>query len=235
MFSTCLKLVAWMVLASVSMFGPTSRPATSAPSTQPAARLEIPPTLRKHVFELVARLGDRDFRAREQAQHELSTLGEPALVLLIDLLPHPVEEVNDRLVAIIAKPSHPALRVELAAKLLATGDRDRIEKACYMLFENPTAVCDLFIGRTRNATGVLKIVAPPVIEQLETRKKMTATLRERLPRLRQKNAEKAAGLEKMDADTNWYSAEAAIESAVDALAEAADADAAQTQTRPAGR
>jgi hypothetical protein len=231
-----MNLVCWLALSIISLDGPASRPTTSAPATQPTTRPEISPALRQHVDELIVRLGDKNFRIREQAQSELSALGQQVLKLLIDRLPCPSEEVNDRLLVIISKPALPALRVELASRLLATGDRDRIESAVYMLFEDPSAVCDLFIERTRTATGVLKIVAPPVIEQLESRKRMTAILRESLPRLREKNAEKAAQLVKMDADTNWYAALAALESAIDALADDDDASAAaQPQSQPSNR
>jgi len=131
---------------------------------------------------------------------------------------------------VIGTPADPDLRVELATVLLASGIPDRIETAVDMLFDNPTQVCDLFVARTHSAGGILKIVAPPVAEQLLNRKRMTQTLEANLPRLRQKNAIKAEELVQMDQETNLYAAAAALESALDALEEASEA---QNTSRPA--
>lgn len=207
----------------------TSAPASAPLTSQPALSAEV----RNRVEELIKRLNDREFKRRETAQRELAAMGEDIWPLLIEKIPHASEEVNDRIIAVVGKPRDPAQRVELAARMLSTGDPIRIETAVYMLFVDPGAVCDLFEKRTADAEGILKIVSPPIADQLLIRKRMSEALLKNLPHLREKDADKAADLVRMDSENNWYSATAAVEMAVDALDESSEDDSRPVASQPA--
>jgi hypothetical protein len=200
-------------------FGFAPPPTASAPTTQ-SSQPAISAALKRRVEDLVTRLNDRDFKSRELAQGELASLGEDIWPLLIEQIPHEREEVNDRIITVVGRPRDPRLRVELAARMLSTGDPERIQSTVYMLFEDPVAVCDLFISRTADAKGILKIVSPPIADQLVIRKKMTEAMATNLPRLREKNPEKAEDLVRLDTENNWLSAEAAALMAIEVLDEA---------------
>ncbi len=222
-----MPIVLSILLAFV--FGPPTP--TSAPTTQ-STQPALTPSTRAKVEELVERLNAREFKHREQAQSELAAFGEQIWPLLIAKIPHASEEVNDRIIAVVGKPRNPTLRVELAARMLSTGDPSRIESAVYMLFDDPVSVCDLFAQRTADVQGILRIVSPPIADQLQIRKKMTEAMSKNLPRIREKDPDKAAELVRLDTENNWYSAEAAALMAVESLDERSEVDSRSAQSQP---
>src|SRR5688500_879382 len=89
-------LIAWTALSA-------TRP-TSQPATMPATRSATAPVDR--VSRLVAQLGDKDFRVREQAGRDLERMGEKALPALREAKRGGDPEVAmraERIVARVAK------------------------------------------------------------------------------------------------------------------------------------
>ncbi len=162
-------------------------------------------------------LGARAFQTREAAQRELKELGDEAAVYLIPFVSDPNNEIASRVTAALATPRDPALRVELAIRLLTTTDPDWMERGVYVLFSSPGDVCDLFVERTRKAKGLSRVVLEPVREQLLEWKRMDEVFQRNYERIRLKSEEKAEALRKSNEDSRLYHAEAAYWGAHDAL------------------
>lgn len=195
--------------------------ATTAPSSQPATRPASRPNqspLANRVDALVTQLGDRDYRRREAAQQDLAALGSAALPLLIQRVPNPDAETNDRLITLIGSPTAMALRIEFAARLLETADPDHMERAVYLLFDDPVAICEPFKLRVRDATGAMAAICAPIIEQLDRCRASDETTRNHIEKIRRKSPEKAAETLRKNKEGYLYNAEAAYWSAVEALA-----------------
>jgi hypothetical protein len=233
---TCLDFGLTAEPPLVQPLAPPPGPTTTAPATQPVQATTTQPVphpaadarTERHVAELVAQLGDGDYRRREAAKHDLAALGPAIVPKLINHLPHPDEETSDRLIALIGTPQVLSARIEFAMRLLQTTDPDRIEQAVYLLFDDPPATCAPFKARARGATGALAAICGPIIEQLETRRAADATFREHYERLKVKDPAKADSLMELNLGSNIYAAEAAYWSAVEALEEHSAAT-----TRPA--
>ncbi|MFQ5429136.1 MAG: hypothetical protein ACE5E1_02400 [Phycisphaerae bacterium] len=147
-------------------------------------------------------LGAPEYRLRQAAQEKLADLGGTALPVLADFIDSPNGD--------------PVLRVEIAVRLLATTDPDRMEPAVYMLFEDPIEDCDRFAARVRNAEGRRRAVFDAVAGQLAEWKKNTERFRKRRARLLREKPEAAARELKMQKESKFYQAEAAYWQAVDA-------------------
>lgn len=195
-----------------STTAPSSRP-TTWPTSRPAQS-----SLARRIESLVVQLGDRDYRRREGAQQELASLGSAALPLLIQRVPHPDAEINDRLITLIGAPAAMALRIEFASRLLETADPDHLERAVYLLFDDPVAVCEPFKLRVRDATGAMAAICVPIIEQLDRCRASDEITRSHLEKIRRKSPEKAAETLRKNKEGYLYNAEAAYWSAVEALA-----------------
>lgn len=143
-------------------------------------------------------------------------MGEAALPYLIDFIGDANPEISNRIAAIIKRPKDPALRVEVAVRLLATADPDQMESGVYMLFESPIEDYDLFVKRTRNARGLERAIFQPVAEQLANWKKITERFNRRYERLRREKPAVAAKELKLHRGSMYYQAEAAYWTALDA-------------------
>ena len=138
---------------------------------------------------------------------------------LVDFIGDPNPEISNRIAALIRRPCDPVLRVEVAVRLLSVADPDWMEIAVYMLFEDPIADYDLFVERTRDATGLRRVIFEPVAERLKIWKSTTERFIIRQKRLRIEKPAAAAREAKSHKETKFYEAEAAYWSAVDALEE----------------
>lgn len=209
--------------------------ATTAPSSRPATWPVSRPaqsSLARRIESLVERLGDRDYRRREGAQQELASLGSDALPLLIQRVPHPDAEINDRLITLIGSPAALAHRIEFAARLLETADPDHLERAVYLLFDDPVAVCEPFKLRVRNATGATAAICAPIIEQLDRCRASDEITRSHIEKIRRKSPEKAAETLRKNKEGYLYNAEAAYWSAVEALAAHIEQEASRSDSSP---
>ncbi|HKQ47277.1 MAG TPA: hypothetical protein VJZ71_04305 [Phycisphaerae bacterium] len=189
-------------------FGPTSQPA-SQPATRPAGRPEI--------VRLVAELGSPDFKARESAHRQLAAMGDAVSVELIEYIADPDEEIASRVVALLGKPKDPALRVEVAVRLLSTADPDWMERGVHLLFESPAEIIERFFDRTKDARGVERVIFDIVGERLRSWKKMDDIFQANYARAKEKNPEAAERLLQSNRESNLYDAEAAYWSAVEAV------------------
>ncbi len=195
---------------------PSTSPSTQS-TTQPGARTAQSP-LAHRVDTLVTQLGDRDYRRRETAQQELAALGAAALPLLIQRVPNPDAEISDRLITLIGTPAALAHRIEFAARLLETADPDHMERAVYLLFDDPAAACEPFKLRVRGATGALAAICAPIIEQLDRCRASDENTRSHIEKIRRKSPAKAEETLQKNKEGFLYNAEAAYWSAVEALA-----------------
>lgn len=186
--------------------GPTTTRATSAPSA-----------MRLRVARLVSELGSARFQGRESAQRQLEGLGGAAMPFLVEHINDPDPEVAARVSALIRSPRDPALRVDVAVRLLETCHPDWMERAVFMLFEEPAEVCDAFIARAGERTGVHGAVFGAVAERFESWKRQDEVFNRHYERIRRKNPEGAARLLEMHRGGFMYEAEAAYHAAVEAL------------------
>lgn len=204
-----MSILSPIVLAAVQVAaGPATQPATQ-PTTAQASRSEIK--------QLVADLGSPDFKTRERADDRLRKLGESANAELIEHVTDPNEEIASRVVALLGKPKDPALRVELAVRLLSTADPDWMEKGVYLLFDSPREIIDLYRARTKDAQGIQRVIFNIVGEQLRSWKKMNDVFLENYERIKRKDPQAAERLLETGRDSNFYDAEAAYWSAVEAV------------------
>lgn len=194
-------------------FGPTSQPA-SRPMTRPASRPEV--------ARLVTELGSPDFKSREAAHRRLAAMGDAISAELIEYVADPNEEIASRVVALLGKPKDPAVRVEVAVRLLSTADPDWMEKGVYLLFESPNEILDLYFERTKHARGVERVIFDIVGERLRSWKKMNDIFQAHYARAKEKNPAAAERLLQSNRESNLYDAEAAYWSAVEAVADYRD-------------
>jgi hypothetical protein len=171
-----------LACATVALLGagPTSQPAS-----QPASG---------EITKLIAELGAADFKTREAAHRRLEALGDSASAELIEHVADSNEEIANRVVAILGKPKDPAVRVELAVRLLETADPDWMEKGVYLLFDSPEEVIDLYFRRTKGAHGLQRMIFEIVGQQLRSWKKMNDIFQDNYERIRRKNPEAAERL-----------------------------------------
>lgn len=183
--------------------------ATSAPTSRPEDR-DI-------VEKLVAQLGAREFKLREQAQRELAGLGESALAYLVPHVTSKDPEVAARVASLLGTPTDPALRVELAIRLIESTDPDWLERGVHMLFKNPEESYALFMERTASSRGVLRAICAPIREQFESWKRLDKVFQRTYSRMKEKDLERAEQMRKSHAESSMYCAEAAYWSALEAL------------------
>ncbi len=217
-----------ILLASLTAAGP-AMPPSSQPTTQPFAR--------SIVDHLISELGSPDFKTREAAHHRLAEMGDQANAELVEHVTDSNEEIATRSVALLGKPKDPALRVELAVRLLSTADPDWMEKGVYLLFDSPREIFDLYLSRTKDARGVERVIHDIVGEQLRSWKRNDDVFQRNFARIQEKNPAAAERLQQSQHDSNLYDAEAAYWSAVEAVADYRDPDRADRRvtTRPTRR
>jgi hypothetical protein len=190
-------------------------PPEGAPTSQPTTR----PAIAENVERLVGELRSPRFAAREQAQKRLASYGEAAIPYLLEHLTAEDPELSRRVADIVGRPRDPALRAEVAVRLLATADPDWIERGVYMLFEDPLGVCDRFLNITRDAEGAQRIIFMAVKERLVLAKRRHEIHAKRYARLIKEKPELAEKERLMNAETDRYDAEAAYWTAYEGLLE----------------
>ncbi len=239
-FAAALTLLPAAMLTALAE-DPTSQPA-KVPASRPtdaADAADAPatkPDFERRVRTLVKALGSSVYRERERAQLELSRMGESAVPVLVDFIGDSNPEIANRATALIKRPTDPALRVETAARLIATADPDHIELGVYMLFESPVDDYDLLVQRTRGLTGIQKAVFEPILEQMAQWRAITIRHLERRKALLIENRlEVAENEQKEHGRSMYYQAEAAYMLAVDAALDygSPQAEAPQAATQPA--
>lgn len=200
------------------------------PSSQPTTR----PITRSVVDHLIAELGSPDFKTREAAHRRLAEMGDDVNAELVKHVTDANEEIATRIVALLGKPKDPALRVELAVRLLSTADPDWMEKGVYLLFDSPKEILDLYQSRTKDARGVERVIHDIVGEQLRTWKRNDDVFQKNYARIQRKNPAAAERLRQSQDESKYYDAEAAYWSAVDAIADYHDPHLAERRatTRP---
>ena len=211
-------LLILVLLASMSG-GPTTQPAGHAPGSRPTSRPTTQPATEAVVRRLVRQLGAAEYAVRESAQKQLADMGEVALPYLMEFIGGENPEVSNRVASVIRRPKTPALRVEIAARLLSTADPDQMECGVYMLFESPIEDYDLFVQHLRKARGVERAIFEPVAERLAVWKEITERFNQRYAKLRREKPEAAARELKNHRETKYYQAEAAYWPALEALEE----------------
>jgi len=212
-------LLPLLMLLAATTGGPATQPAGHTPRSTTTSRPTTQPATEAVVRRLVRQLGSAKYAARESAQKQLADMGEAALPYLMEFIGSDIPEVANRIASVIRRPKSPPLRVEIAARLLATTDPDQMESGVYMLFESPVEDCDLFAERVKNATGVERVIFEPVAERLAVWKDMTVRLNRRYAKLRRDKPEAAERELKNHRETKYYQAEAAYWPALEALEE----------------
>ena len=225
-----------MLLAAPPTGGPATQPAGHAPRPHPTSRPTTQPATEAVVRRLVRQLGAAKYAVRESAQKQLADMGEAALPYLMEFIGSDNAEVSNRVASVIRRPKTPALRVEIAARLLSTSDPDQMESGVYMLFESPIEDYDLFVKRMRKARGVERAILEPVAERLAVWKEMTERFNRRYAKLRREKPEVAERELKNHRETKYYQAEAAYWPALEALEdyEVRDRPLHRPTTRPGG-
>jgi len=183
---------------------------------------------------LVRQLGAAKYAVRESAQKQLTDMGEAALPYLLEFIGSDNPEVSNRVASVIRRPKSPALRVEIAARLLSTADPDQMEAGVYMLFESPIEDYDLFVKRMKKSRGIERAIFEPVAERLAVWKDITERFNRRYARLRREKPDAAERELKNHRETKYYQAEAAYWPALEALEdyEVRDRPLRHTTTRP---
>jgi len=165
---------------------------------------------------LVRQLGDRSFDRREHAQQRLAALGEEALPALVARLRDPDPEIARRVVELLPTPRDPARRIDLAVRLLETGDREQLRKAVLMLFQDPGAIDEGFREAVAHSTGLTAAVVLPIIEQLEAWRDQENRYQDTAAAHAARNPEGVNRLSRLHAEAPAYLAEAAYWAALDA-------------------
>lgn len=191
---------------------------SSAPVLQPVESMVSPET-RKKVERLVRQLSSPKYAEREEAQRQLRRLGEAAMLPLTDYVLSPDLEVAERVSALVVRPKDPAMRVEVAYRLLSTGKPHLMEPAVYMLFEEPLTDFSRFEARAKNATGLARVVCDTVLEEFAKWKTTTEIFRANYEKHRESKPEAAAHLAHLHEGSQIYACESAFQSAVDAVVE----------------
>ncbi|MCB9853290.1 MAG: hypothetical protein H6819_09365 [Phycisphaerales bacterium] len=193
-----------------------SPPTTSAPATQATSTATTQSALTMKVRRLVAKLGDRNYRAREAAQLELKALGDAALPELVESLDDENPEISRRVQLLMRRPENPNLRVETVRRLIATGDPRLVEMGVYMLFKSPIEDYPLFKAVTDESSGVERAMFEPVCEQLGQWRRSTEIFESRQERLMAEKPDAAKREREMHEGSYYYQAEAAYWQAVEA-------------------
>jgi hypothetical protein len=191
----------------------TASPPSSGPTSQPTSR----PAIAERVAALVIDLRSPKFAVREEAQRKLTLMGEAAIPHLLDHLSAKDPELARRVADIVGHPHDPALRADVAIRLLATTDPDWMERGVYMLFEDPLGVCDRFVEKTRDAEGAERIIYQAVMERLVVAKRRHENHAKRYARLIKEKPELAEKERLMNQETDRYDAEAAYWTAYEGL------------------
>lgn len=212
-------LLPLFMLLAAPTGGPTTQPTDHTPRPRPTSRPTTRPAIEAVVRRLVRQLGAAEYAVRESAQKQLADMGEAALPYLMEFIGSDDSEVSNRVASVIRRPKTPALRVEVAARLLSTADPDQIESGVYMIFESPVEDYDLFVERMRKTRGVERAIFEPVAERLAIWKEMTERFNRRYARLRREKPEAAERELKNHRETKYYQAEAAYWPALEALEE----------------
>lgn len=188
-------------------------PPSSAPTSQPTSR----PSIADRVAALIVDLRSPKFTVREQAQRKLASMGEAAIPYLLDHLSATDPELARRVADIVGRPHDPALRADVAIRLLATTDPDWMERGVYMLFDDPLGVCDRFLEKTRDAEGAPRIIFKAVTERLVVARRRHENHAKRYARLIKEKPELAEKERLMNQETDRYDAEAAYWTAYEGL------------------
>lgn len=212
-------LLSLLLLLTAPDGRPTTRPAGHTSSQRPTSGPTTQPATEAVVRRLVRQLGAEQYAVRESAQKKLADMGEVALPYLMEFIGSDNPEVSNRVASVIRRPKSPALRVEIAARLLSTADPDQMESGVYMLFESPVEDYDLFVARMRKARGIERAIFEPVAERLAIWKEMTERFNRRYARLRREKPDAAERELKNHRETKYYQAEAAYWPALEALEE----------------
>jgi hypothetical protein len=179
------------VAAALIVFCLFVRPGRSDDAVRKSAQTQpntttAPTTPGDAVFEaLVHQLGHADFAVRQRAQQRLEAAGAAALPCIVRHLNHPDPEVRRRLTELI-RPSHEVRRrAELAAALLATGDREQLRRAVLFLFETPTEELMIEFERAAEARGGLAAaVSKPIVGELRMWRAAADAFERNAPRIR---------------------------------------------------
>jgi len=213
------RLLLLLMLLAASTDEPATQPADRAPKPHPTSGPTTRPAIEAEVRRLVRQLGAAEYAVRESAQKRLADMGEAALPYLMEFIGSGDSEVSTRVASVIRRPKTPALRVEIAVRLLSTTDPDQMESGVYMLFESPVEDYDLFVERMRKTRGVERAILEPVAERLATWKDMTERFNRRYARLSREKPDVAERELKNHRETMYYQAEAAYWPALEALEE----------------
>ncbi len=180
---------------------------------------------------LVKQLGNANFAVRQRAQKRLEAAGEAALPCIVRHLNHPDPEVRRRLTELI-RPSHEVRRrAELAAALLATGDREQLRRAVLFLFESPTEEMVNEFERAAEARGGLAAaVSKPILGEMRMWRTTAETFERNAPRIRDTDPAAFERLRVQHDEVRASRAEAAYYLGLDVRDEYA---AVSTATRPA--
>lgn len=189
----------------------------AAPSTQPASQPVESTSTKAEVDRLIKQLGSRRFKDREDAQRQLTLLGDGAASFLVPYVTSRDAEIAARVAAVIGTPRDPAVRVDLALRLIESTDPDWMERGVHMLFKSPGETADLFLARTESASGRNRAMFGPIREQFESWKRMERMFRASYERLKDKDPQRAEKLRESHEETALYCAEAAYWGAQDAL------------------
>ncbi|MBX3394250.1 MAG: hypothetical protein KF841_02665 [Phycisphaerae bacterium] len=213
-----------------------SAPPTTQAVVGSSATTTTKPSDDAQVRRLVSQLGAADFKMRQAAQHELERLGERAMPVLVEFVGDANSEIANRVGSLIRRPRDATLRVETAAKLLATADPDWMEKGVYMVFETPVSDCELLAAKLDQSRGRDRAILMPVVAQLRMWRSMVVRFEERQARLLDENRTAVADKERrLHEESMYYQAEAAYWMAVDASEEYSDASGqvSESTTQPA--
>ena len=209
-----------LVTAAVSMAPPDVASTQPGSSEPPIAAVTSRPTSQADdplIAKLISDLGAPDFRRRNAAQARLVELRATALPMLIRHINDPSPEISSRVQAIVQPPQDPELRVELAVALLATRNPEPMEQAVYMMFDMPEACCELFLARVPGMQKQDRVVGEAIAEQFRTWRGQFAVFQRNFEKTRKRDADSAARILKMQTDGNVVHAEAAYQSALEAL------------------
>jgi len=224
--TTTLALTAAIWLAQPDT--PASKPARPTAASQPTTQPDDP-----LIARLIHDLGASDFRRRNAAQARLTELGVTALPSLIRHINNPSPEIADRVLAIVQPPTDPDLRVELAVALLATARPEPMERAVYMMFDMPEACCERFLRAAGEMKGRDRLVGNAIADQFRSWRGQFEVFQRHYEKTSKRDPDAAARILKMQTDGNIVHAEAAFQTALDALETAGGDRAAPGRPPPA--
>jgi hypothetical protein len=195
----------------------TSKPATSRQAEKTAASQPTSQPDDPLIASLIADLGSTDFRKRSAAQTRLSELGPTALPSLLRHINDPSPEIAERVQALVTPPADASMRVDLAVALLATRRPEVMERAVYMMFDMPDQCCELFLVKVPAMQGGDRIVGDAIAEQFRTWRGHNEAFLRNYKKILDRDAQAAARIKKMHTDGFAVHAEAAFQTALEAL------------------